>query len=96
MRMNPGFGPEEIRSYLKVAGWSPVSGSDLAELWRLPGSSEEVVLVPMKPGAPDFAKRTNILLNDLCRIESRDAITVHDAIATVYHDVTDLRASHPP
>ncbi|CAM5560894.1 hypothetical protein SRIMM317S_05183 [Streptomyces rimosus subsp. rimosus] len=49
----------------------------------------------MKPEHPDFAKRTNISANDLCRIESRDAITVHDAIATVYHDVTDLRASHP-
>ncbi|UNO42475.1 hypothetical protein [Streptomyces sp. MST-110588] len=95
VRIDPDFGPEEIRSYLKVTGWSPVSGSDLAELWRLPGSAEEVVLVPMKPGAPDFAKRTSILLNDLSRIESRDTVAVHDAIATVYHDVTDLRASHP-
>ncbi|BBC36287.1 uncharacterized protein SGFS_075810 [Streptomyces graminofaciens] len=91
----PDFGPEEIRSYLKVTGWTPVSGGTVAELWSLPGPSEEVVLVPMKPGAPDFAKRTQILLADLARIESQDARTVHDAVATVFNDVTDLRASHP-
>lgn len=42
----PDFGPEEIRSYLKVTGWTPVSGGDVAELWSLPGPSDEVVLVP--------------------------------------------------
>ena len=89
------LGPEQIRSYLKVTGWSPVSGGDLAELWSLPGPGEEVVLIPMKPSAPDFAKRTRILLHDLSRIESRRESAVHDAISTVYHDVTDLRASHP-
>ncbi|MEV0373139.1 hypothetical protein AB0I10_25505 [Streptomyces sp. NPDC050636] len=89
------FAPEEIRSYLKVTGWSPVSGGALAELWSLPGPAEEVVLVPMKPGAPDFDKRTRILVEDLARIESRTVHAVHSAIATVYHDVTDLRASHP-
>ncbi|MFB6616168.1 hypothetical protein ACFCV9_18470 [Streptomyces sp. NPDC056367] len=93
--INPDFGPEEIRSYLKVTGWSPVSGGDVAELWNLPGPAEEVVLVPMKTGAPDFAKRTRILLGDLARVESQEVQTVHDAIATIYHDVTDLRASHP-
>lgn len=87
--------PEQIRSYLKVTGWSPVSGGDLAELWSLPGPGDEVVLIPMKPSAPDFTKRARILLHDLSRIESRRESTVHDAIATVYHDVTDLRASHP-
>ncbi|MFC4606867.1 hypothetical protein ACFO9E_03350 [Streptomyces maoxianensis] len=92
---NPDFGPEEIRSYLKVTGWAPVSGGDVAELWSLPGPAEEVVLVPTKPGAPDFAKRTRILLQDLSRIESEELQTVHDAVATVYHDVTDLKASHP-
>lgn len=91
----PDFGPEEIRSYLKVTGWTPVSGGDVAELWSLPGPADEVVLVPMKTGAPDFAKRTQILLGDLARVESRDARTVHDAVATVFNDVTDLRASHP-
>ncbi|MFJ4032314.1 hypothetical protein [Streptomyces griseoluteus] len=91
----PDFGPGEIRSYLKVTGWAPVSGGDVAELWSLPGPADEVVLVPMKPGAPDFAKRTRILLQDLARVESAEVQTVHDAIATVYHDVTDLRASHP-
>lgn len=91
----PDFGPEEIRSYLKVTGWTPVSGGVVAELWSLPGPADEVVLVPMKPGAPDFAKRTQILLADLARIESQDARTVHDAVATVFNDVTDLRASHP-
>ncbi|MFP8903950.1 hypothetical protein [Streptomyces atacamensis] len=91
----PDFGPKEIRSYLKVTGWAPISGGDVAELWSLPGPADEVVLVPMKPGAPDFAKRTQILLGDLARIESRDAHTVHGAIATVFNDVTDLRASHP-
>ncbi|MFF0891194.1 hypothetical protein [Streptomyces sp. NPDC003456] len=91
----PDFGPGEIRSYLKVTGWAPVSGGDVAELWSLPGPADEVVLVPMKPGAPDFAKRTRILLQDLARVESEEVQTVHDAIATVYHDVTDLRASHP-
>ena len=91
----PTFGPEEIRSYLKVAGWSPVSGGDLAELWSLPGPAEEVVLVPMKPQAPDFVKRTRILVNDLSRIESREPQSVSAAISTVYDDVTDLRASHP-
>ncbi|MFL4494701.1 hypothetical protein ACJ6WD_26130 [Streptomyces sp. VTCC 41912] len=89
------FAPKEIRSYLKVTGWSPVSGGALAELWSLPGPAEEVVLVPMKPGAPDFDKRTRILVEDLARIESRTVHAVHSAIATVYHDVTDLRASHP-
>ncbi|MBL1102656.1 hypothetical protein [Streptomyces coffeae] len=91
----PGFGPGEIRSYLKVTGWSPVSGGPFAELWSLPGPAEEVVLVPMKSGAPDFEKRARILLEDLARIESRALQAVHSAIATVYHDVTDLRASHP-
>ncbi|RMB83610.1 hypothetical protein [Streptomyces shenzhenensis] len=91
----PGFGPEEIRSYLKVTGWAPVSGGDVAELWRLPGPADEVVLVPMKPGAPDFAKRARILIQDLARVETEDIQSVHDAIATVYNDVTDLRASHP-
>lgn len=91
----PDFGPEEIRSYLKVTGWTPVSGGTVAELWSLPGPSEEVVLVPMKPGAPDFAKRTQILLADLARIESQDTRTVYDAVATVFNDVTDLKASHP-
>ncbi|MFJ9131424.1 MULTISPECIES: hypothetical protein [unclassified Streptomyces] len=91
----PDFGPEEIRSYLKVTGWAPVSGGDVAELWRLPGPADEVVLVPMKPGAPDFAKRARILIQDLARVGSEDVQTVHDAIATVYNDVTDLRASHP-
>ncbi|MEU5213233.1 hypothetical protein [Streptomyces sp. NPDC020742] len=89
------FAPEEIRSYLKVTGWSPVSGGPLAELWSLPGPAEEVVLVPMKPGAPDFDKRSRILVEDLARIESRTVHAVHSAIATIYHDVTDLRASHP-
>jgi hypothetical protein len=89
------FGPEEIRSYLKVTGWAPVSGGDVAELWSLPGPADEVVLVPMKPGAPDFAKRTRILLQDLARVESEEIQSVHDAIATVYHDVTALRANHP-
>ncbi|MFG2863125.1 hypothetical protein [Streptomyces sioyaensis] len=89
------FAPKEIRSYLKVTGWSPVSGGALAELWSLPGPAEEVVLVPMKPGAPDFDKRTRILVEDLARIESRTVHAVHSAIATIYHDVTDLRASHP-
>ncbi|MET9221312.1 hypothetical protein ABZX65_21400 [Streptomyces sp. NPDC003300] len=89
------FGPEQVRSYLKVTGWTPVSGGDLAELWSLPGPAEEVVLIPMKPGAPDFPKRSRILLRDLSRIETRHESAVHDAIATVYHDVTDLRASHP-
>lgn len=56
---------------------------------------DEVVLVPMKPGAPDFAKRARILIQDLARVGSEDVQTVHDAIATVYNDVTDLRASHP-
>lgn len=41
---------DEIRSYLKVTGCSTVSGSDVAELRRLPGPAEEVVLVPMKRG----------------------------------------------
>ncbi|MFE6025609.1 hypothetical protein [Streptomyces niveus] len=91
----PDFGPEEIRSYLKVTGWAPVSGGDVAELWSLPGPADEVVLVPMKPGAPDFAKRTRILVQDLARVEFAETQTVHDAIATVYNDVTDLRASHP-
>ncbi|MFI5800491.1 hypothetical protein [Streptomyces sp. NPDC051677] len=89
------FGPDEIRSYLKVTGWSTVSGSDVAELWRLPGPTEEVVLVPMKPGAPDFTKRARILVADLARISSEDTRTVQDSIASVFHDVTDLRASHP-
>ncbi|MFF1477028.1 hypothetical protein ACFVYD_05520 [Streptomyces sp. NPDC058301] len=93
--ITPDFGPEEIRSYLKVTGWAPVSGGDVAELWRLPGPADEVVLVPMKPGAPDFAKRARILIQDLARVEYEDVQTVHDAIATVYNDVTDLRASHP-
>ncbi|MEV0253034.1 hypothetical protein AB0H82_01990 [Streptomyces sp. NPDC050732] len=93
--ITPDFGPEEIRSYLKVTGWAPVSGGDVAELWRLPGPADEVVLVPMKPGAPDFAKRARILIQDLARIEFEDIQTVHDAVATVYNDVTDLRASHP-
>lgn len=93
--ITPDFGPEEIRSYLKVTGWAPVSGGDVAELWRLPGPADEVVLVPMKPGAPDFAKRARILTQDLARVEFEDVQTVHDAIATVYNDVTDLRASHP-
>ncbi|MFF0049454.1 hypothetical protein [Streptomyces sp. NPDC005498] len=93
--INPDFGPEEIRSYLKVTGWAPVSGGDVAELWRLPGPADEVVLVPMKPGAPDFAKRAWILIQDLARVEFEDVQTVHDAVATVYNDVTDLRASHP-
>jgi hypothetical protein len=91
----PDFGLAENRSYLKVTGWSPVSGGDLAELWNLPGPAEEVVLVPMKPGAPDFPKRVHILMEDLARIESRRVAAVHAAIASVYHDVTDLRASHP-
>ncbi|MEU0525299.1 hypothetical protein [Streptomyces niveus] len=91
----PDFGPEEIRSYLKVTGWAPVSGGDVAELWSLPGPADEVVLVPMKPGAPDFAKRARILVQDLARVEFTETQTVHDAIATVYNDVTDLRASHP-
>ncbi|MFI6941950.1 hypothetical protein ACIBI4_21985 [Streptomyces sp. NPDC050418] len=95
VHVEPDFGPEEIRSYLKVTGWSPVSGGDVAELWSLPGPADEVVLVPMKPGAPDFTKRARILLQDLSRVESQDVQAVHDAIATVYHDVTDLRASHP-
>ncbi|KAB8163757.1 hypothetical protein FH609_019025 [Streptomyces sp. 3MP-14] len=89
------FGPDEMRSYLKVTGWTPVSGGDVAELWTLPGPADEVVLVPMKPGAPDFNKRTRILIQDLARVEARDAQAVHDAIVTVYHDVTDLRASDP-
>lgn len=93
--INPDFGPEEIRSYLKVTGWAPVSGGDVAELWSLPGPADEVVLVPMKPGAPDFAKRARILVQDLARVEFAEVQTVHDAIATVYNDVTDLRASHP-
>ncbi|MGE7389357.1 hypothetical protein ACQKM2_28180 [Streptomyces sp. NPDC004126] len=92
---NLNYGPAEIRSYLRVAGWAPVSGGDVAELWTLPGPADEVVLVPMKPGAPDFTKRARILVQDLARVESREAQAVHDAIATVYHDVTDLRASHP-
>ncbi|QJT04650.1 hypothetical protein G9272_33715 [Streptomyces asoensis] len=91
----PDFGPEEIRSYLKVTGWTPVSGGAVAELWRLPGPSDEVVLVPMKPGAPDFTKRAHILIGDLARVESRDVRTVQDAVATVFNDVTDLHASHP-
>ncbi|MCX4646997.1 MULTISPECIES: hypothetical protein [unclassified Streptomyces] len=89
------FGPDEIRSYLKVTGWSTVSGSDVAELWRLPGPTERVVLVPMKPGAPDFTKRARILVEDLAQIGTADARTVQDAIASVFHDVTDLRATHP-
>ncbi|MGW4222525.1 hypothetical protein ACWEG1_03620 [Streptomyces bauhiniae] len=89
------FGPEKIRSYLKVTGWAPVSGGAVAELWSLPGLADEVVLVPTKPGAPDFGKRTRILIQDLARVEDQDVQTVHDAIATVYHDVTDLRASDP-
>ncbi|MGW5674097.1 hypothetical protein ACWEV4_03300 [Streptomyces sp. NPDC003860] len=89
------FGPAEIRSYLKVTGWTTVSGSDVAELWRLPGPTEEVVLVPMKPGAPDFVKRARMLVADLARISSADARTVRDSIASVFHDVTDLKASHP-
>ncbi|MEW2095118.1 hypothetical protein ACIG8K_18205 [Streptomyces halstedii] len=93
--ITPGFGPEEIRSYLKVTGWAPVSGGDVAELWSLPGPADEVVLVPMKPGAPDFSKRARILMHDLARVEFEDVQTVHDAIATVYNDVTDLRASDP-
>ncbi|MFE2846190.1 hypothetical protein ACFXKS_22000 [Streptomyces scopuliridis] len=93
--ITPDFGPEEIRSYLKVTGWAPVSGGDVAELWSLPGPADEVVLVPMKPGAPDFAKRARILVQDLARVEFAEIQTVHDAIATVYNDVTDLRASHP-
>ncbi|MFI6085425.1 hypothetical protein ACIBBB_31435 [Streptomyces sp. NPDC051217] len=93
--ITPDFGPEEIRSYLKVTGWAPVSGGDVAELWSLPGPADEVVLVPMKPGAPDFAKRARILVQDLARVEFAETQTVHDAIATVYNDVTDLRASHP-
>lgn len=91
----PGFGPNEIRSYLRVNGWAPVDGGELAELWNLPGLADEVVLVPLKQGAPDFAKRIHILLADLARVEGQDARAVHDAIATVYHDVTDLRAAHP-
>ncbi|MEU0693719.1 hypothetical protein ABZ349_06980 [Streptomyces niveus] len=93
--ITPDFGPEEIRSYLKVTGWAPVSGGDVAELWSLPGPADEVVLVPMKPGAPDFAKRSRILVQDLARVEFAETQTVHDAIATIYNDVTDLRASHP-
>ncbi|MGW1224238.1 hypothetical protein [Streptomyces sp. NPDC002530] len=89
------FGPEEIRSYLKVTGWSPVSQGAVAELWRLPGPSEEVVLVPVKPGAPDFGKRARMLVEDLARVSAEDTRTVQDAIASVFHDVTDLRASHP-
>ncbi|MEU5187943.1 hypothetical protein AB0G83_12520 [Streptomyces klenkii] len=95
VQVKPDFGPGEIRSYLKVSGWSPVSGSELAELWRFRDSEDKVVLVPMKEGAPDFAKRAHILLSDISQLESRDVHAVHDAIATVYHDVTDLRASHP-
>ncbi|MEU3559349.1 hypothetical protein [Kitasatospora sp. NPDC006786] len=89
------FGPNEIRSYLKVNGWAPVDGGELAELWSLPGFADEVVLVPLKQTAPDFTKRVHILLNDLARVEAQETRTVHDAITTVYHDVTDLRASHP-
>lgn len=89
------FGPDEIRSYLKVTGWSTVSGGDVAELWRLPGPTEEVVLVPMKPGSPDFGKRARLLVEDLARLSAEDTQTVQDAIASVFHDVTDLRASHP-
>jgi len=88
------FGPNEVRSYLRVNGWAPVDGGDLAELWSLPGLPDEVVLVPLKPSAPDFAKRVHILLNDLARVQAQEVRTVHDAIVTVYHDVTDLRASH--
>jgi hypothetical protein len=91
----PDFGPSEIRSYLRVSGWTPVDGGPLAELWSLPGLPDEVVLVPLKPGAPDFTKRVHILLNDLARVETQGVRTVHDAIATVYNDVTDLRAAHP-
>ncbi|GLW58286.1 hypothetical protein [Kitasatospora phosalacinea] len=91
----PDFGPNEVRSYLRVNGWAPVDGGDLAELWSLPGFADEVVLVPLKPGAPDFTKRVHILLNDLARIEAQEVRAVQDAITTVYHDVTDLRASHP-
>ncbi|MFD7069763.1 hypothetical protein ACFV97_21320 [Streptomyces sp. NPDC059913] len=89
------FGPDEIRSYLKVTGWATVSGGEVAELWRLPGPTEEVVLVPMKPGAPDFGKRARMLVEDLARVSAEDTRTVQDAIASVFHDVTDLRASHP-
>ncbi|MGM9467117.1 hypothetical protein [Streptomyces murinus] len=92
---DPSFGPNEMRNYLKVTGWTPVSGGDVAELWSLPGPADEVVLVPMKAGAPDFGKRTQILLADLARVEARDLTAVHDAVATVFNDVTDLRASHP-
>lgn len=91
----PDFGPSEIRSYLRVSGWAPVDGGELAELWSLPGLADEVVLVPLKQGAPDFAKRVHILLADLARVQDQDTRVVHDAIATVYHDVTDLRAAHP-
>ncbi|MFG2694785.1 hypothetical protein [Kitasatospora sp. NPDC048407] len=95
VEITPDFGPNEIRSYLKVGGWTRMDGGELAELWTLPGLADEVVLVPLRPNAPDFAKRTHILLNDLARVEAQDARAVQDAIATVYHDVTDLRASHP-
>ncbi|MFK0226652.1 hypothetical protein ACIQUL_12900 [Streptomyces sp. NPDC090303] len=36
-----------------------------------------------------------MLVEDLARISAEDTRTVQDAIASVYHDVTDLRASHP-
>lgn len=88
------IGPEEVRSYLHSRGWVTVAQSSLAQIWKDGTSGEWEVLVPLHAQAADFDKRLRILLSDLVNAEQRDRKSIETDIASIFLDVTNLRAAH--
>lgn len=87
--------PDMLRSYLHSRGWTSIASGPVSQLW-IPGSGQQSeVMVPMREEASDFQKRLKILLSDLVEFEKRDAKAIESDIASIYLDVTNLRAAHP-
>ncbi|NUW06802.1 hypothetical protein G6W47_07640 [Streptomyces sp. CAI-21] len=88
------IGPEEVRSYLHSQGWVSVAQSPLAQIWKDGARGEWEVLVPLHTQAADFDKRLRILISDLVHAEQRDQNSIESDIASIFLDVTNLRAAH--
>ncbi|MFC8974754.1 hypothetical protein ACFT39_22335 [[Kitasatospora] papulosa] len=87
--------PDMLQSYLHSRGWTSIASGPVSQLWIPGGGQSSEVLVPTRGDASDFQKRLRILLSDLVEFERRDVKAIESDIASIYLDVTNLRAAHP-
>lgn len=72
--------PERVITYLRKLGWVREGGAEIAELWRHPTDAKRRVMLPLHPGAVDYARALGFLVSDLADLYGPGQLVVLAAI----------------